>query len=398
MKPDAPTLARHRGARAAAALPLPIVLAVLFAASCAEPGPATWRIGLIGSHTGTMAGSSGIPARQGAEIAVRRLNAAGGVMIGGRAHRVVLIERETDNRPDAAALAARALVNLDSVDVLIGPQTSNLAIAAAPVAEVSRVPMIAPMASNPAVTTGRRMVTRLAFVDAFQGEVLARYAFDSLRIRRAAALHDAGSPYGREITRLFSETFEALGGRIVRVETFDADDPRDHVPQIRRIVAERPDAVLLPSFIMHDSAQIRVARALGFRGRFLGSDAWDIRTLATREDALGSIVVANWNRHADRAASRDFLAAWDSVHPGEVPRATAAATFDAIMLAAEAARRAGVGSGPAVADSLRALGRWSGALADFEFHGTGDPRRGAVILEVQRDSMPIRAVIGPLKR
>ncbi len=394
----APRLARPLGARAAAALSLPGLAAALLLTACTDSGPATWRIGLIGSHTGTMAGSSGIPARQGAEIAVRRLNDAGGVMIGGRAHRVVLIERETDNRPDAAALAARALINLDSVDVLVGPQTSNLAIAAAPVAEVSRVPMIAPMASNPAVTTDRRMVTRLAFIDAFQGEVLARYAFDSLRIRRAAALHDAGSPYGRDITRLFSETFEALGGKVVRVETFDADDPRDHAPQLRRILAERPDAILLPSFIVHDSAQIRVARALGFRGRFLGSDAWDIRTLATREDALGSIVVANWNRHSDRPASREFLAAWDSAYPGDVPRATAAATFDAIMLAAEAARRAGVRTGPAVVDSLRTVGAWAGALADFEFNGTGDPRRGAVILEVQRDSMPLRAVIGPVKR
>lgn len=342
-----------------------------------------------------MGASSGIPGRQGADLAVERLNASGGVMIGGRAHRVVLIERRTDSRPDAAALAARALINLDLVDLLIGPQTSNLAIAAAPVAEVSEVPMITPMASNPAITQGRRMVTRLAFVDAFQGEVLARFAYDSLEVRRAAALHDAGSAYGREISRLFRETFEALGGKIVLVETFDADDPSDHTPQMRRILRERPDAILLPSFVVHDSAQIRVARGLGFRGRFLGSDSWDVRTLSSREDALGSIVVANWNRHADRAASRDFLALWTAAHPTEIPRATAAATFDAILIAAEAARRAGVRGGPAVADTIRSLGRWAGALTDFDFHGTGDPRRGAVILEVQRDSMPLRAVIAP---
>jgi branched-chain amino acid transport system substrate-binding protein len=368
----------------------------LLLSGCQGVPPAEFRIGLIGAYAGTMAGSSGIPGRQGADLAIDRLNAAGGVMIGGRAHRVVLIERETDSRPDAAALAARALINLDSVDVLIGPQTSNLAIAAAPVAEVSQVPMITPMASNPEITEGKRMVARLAFVDAFQGEVLARFAYDSLRVRRAAALHDAGSPYGREITRIFRETFEALGGTIVKVETFDADDPRDHSSQMRRIIGARPDAILLPSFVVHDSAQIRVARGLGFRGLFLGSDAWDVRTLQSREDALGSIVVANWNRHADRAASRDFVAAWEAKHPGEVPRATAAATFDAILIAAEAARRSGVKGGPALANAIRNLGEWEGALSHFRFVGTGDPRRGAVMLEVQRDSMPIRAIISPL--
>ena len=270
-------------------------------------------------------------------------------------------------------MAARALINLDSIDVLIGPQTSTLAIAAAPVAEVSEIPMIVPMASNPAVTAGRRMVIRLAFVDEFQGDALARFAYDSLGVRRAAALHDAGSPYGRDITRLFRETFEGRGGEIVRTETFDADDPRDHAPQLRRILRERPDAILLPSFVVHDSAQIRLARELGFRGRFLGSDAWDVRTLARREDAEGSIVVANWDRSTDSPA----------------------ATYDAILIAAAAASRAGVRSGGTVADSIRHLGTWAGALTSFEFRGTGDPVRGAVILEVFRDSMPVRALITP---
>jgi branched-chain amino acid transport system substrate-binding protein len=363
--------------------------------ACARETPDEFRVGLIGVHEGPMAGSSGIPGRRGAELAVAQLNAEGGVLIAGRRHRVVLYERETENRPDAAALAARALINLDSIDVLVGPQTSTLAIAAAPVAEVSEIPMIAPMASNPAVTAGRRMVVRLAFVDAFQGDVLARFAYDSLGVRRAAALHDAGSPYGRDITRLFRETFEARGGEIVHTETFDADDPRDHAPQLRRILEERPDAILLPSFVVHDSAQIRLARELGFRGRFLGSDAWDVRTLARRQDAAGSIVVANWDRSTDSPAARAFLAAWNAAYPDELPRATAAATYDAVLIAAEAASRAGVRSGGAVADSIRHLGRWSGALTAFDFRGTGDPVRGAVILEVFRDSMPVRALITP---
>ncbi|MEX2181611.1 MAG: ABC transporter substrate-binding protein [Gemmatimonadaceae bacterium] len=368
--------------------------AALLTGGCEQPA-AEFRLGLIGSYDGTMEASSGIPGRRGADLAVEQLNAAGGVLINGRRHRVVLIERRTANRPDAAAVAARALINLDSVDVLIGPQTSNLAVAAAPVAEVSEIPMITPMASNPAVTAGRRMVTRLAFVDAVQGEVLARFAFDSLGVRRAAALHDAASPYGREVTRLFRETLEALGGRLVSIETFDTDDPRDHAPQLRRILQRRPDAILLPSFIVHDSAQIGVARALGFRGRFLGTDAWELQTLSSRDDAVGSIVVANWDRRGDRAALRAFVAAWTARYPGVPPYATAAATYDAVILAAEAASRSGSRSGPALSDTLRRLGAWDGALARYDFRGTGDPIRGAVLLEVHPDSTRLRAHAEP---
>lgn len=362
--------------------------------ACGAEAPEEWRIGLVGVFEGPMAFASGLPGQYGARLAVDEINAAGGIRIAGRPYRLVLIERETPPRPDAAATTVRALINLDSVDVVVGPQTSNLAITAGAVAEASRVPMITPMASNPQVTAGRRMVTRLAFVDAFQGEVLARFAAESLGVRRAAALHAASSEYGREITRLFRETFERLGGTMTRVETFNADEANDHSAQLRRIVATRPDAILLPSFVVHDSAQVRIARALGFRGVFLGSDAWDILTMAERRDALGSVVVANWDRRSDRAATLAFTRAWEARYEDR-PRATGAATYDAVKLLALAAQRAGALGGQALSEALRNLGPYEGAFTDYQFNGSGDPKRGAVLLEVDEDSTRIRAFVPP---
>lgn len=367
---------------------------VALTTACAPEDPAELRVGLIGQFDGQMAGTSGLPARLGAQLAIDEINADGGVRVGGVVHRLVLIDRAVESRPDAAAVMARALINIDSVDVLIGPQTSALAIPAAAVAEASDVLMIAPMASNPAVTQGHRVVFRLAFVDAFQGAVLARFAYDSLGHRRAAVLFDAGSAYGREIAALFSQTFERLGGRVVASETFDIDGPPDHGPQIRRLIAANPDAILLPNFVTHDSAQIRRARQLGFRGRFLGSDSWDVRALSPRDDANGSIVVANWDSRSDRQASRDFLARWQARHT-EVPRATAAATYDAVHLAAAAASQAGSLRGAALAEALRTRGVYEGAVSRLDFRGTNDPVRGAVILEVRPDQMWVRSTVAP---
>ncbi|HRQ78279.1 MAG TPA: ABC transporter substrate-binding protein [Gemmatimonadaceae bacterium] len=373
----------------------PVAVALLLAGLACRPAPpAEFRVGLIGVFEGTMALSSGIPARDGARLAVDELNAAGGIRIDGRAHRVVLIERETAPRPDAAAIVARGLINLDSVDVIVGPQTSALAIAAGAVAEASDVPMIAPMASNPRVTDGRRFVSRLAFRDEVQGAALAAFAYDSLGIRRAAALHEGASAYGRDITALFGATLTARGGRMVAVETFAADGPRDHSAQLRRILEARPDAILLPSFVVHDSAQIRTARALGFRGVFLGSDAWDILTLQRRDDALGSVVTANWDRRVGRSEMLRFIDAWNARHE-ERPRATAAATYDAIHLLAEAATHSGARSGPALADALRRPRDVAGAFTQYRWTGTGDPIRGVVLLEIGRDSTLLRTIQDP---
>lgn len=373
---------------------LALVLSLLGSA-CAPERPPEFRVGLIGVFEGNAAKSSGLPARQGATLAVEQLNAEGGVRIGGVAHMVVLVDRETDLRADAAASVARALINLDSVDVIVGPQQSALALAAGAVAEASEVPMVTPMASSPGVTRDRQLVTRLAFLDAVQGEVLARFAFDSLGARRAAALTNAASPYGREIVALFGRTFEALGAQMVAQETFDIDNPSSHAPQVRRLVSANPDVLLLPNFTSRDSMQFALARSMGFEGTFLGSDAWDAVMLSQRVETRGSIIVANWDHRGEHDAVQAFRSRLEARFPGERPRATAAATYDAIRLLARAAERAGVRSGQAVSDSLRHTGDYEGAFGRYRFVGSADPVRGATLLEVDTDSTFVRAVVAP---
>jgi branched-chain amino acid transport system substrate-binding protein len=365
-------------------------------AACAAPQPPVVRVGLLGVYEGASLASSGRPAQQGAELAVAEINAAGGIVINGVAHRVELVPRQVSNRPDAAAEAARALINLDSVDVLVGPQYSHLALTAGAVAEAAEVPMVAPMASSPDVTRDRAFVTRLAFLDAQQGAVLARFVYDSLGVRRAAAVHNVASTYGREIVELFRKTFESLGGSMAVVETYDADDSTAHVAQARRVAQARADAVLLPNFTVRDSLMLHALRAAGFRGRILGSDAWDAVALRLGPDVYGTIIVANWDRRTTRDASRRFLTQWQQQFPTERARATAVATYDAIQLLARAMTRAGARTGRAVTDSLRQTGRYEGGLTSYVFDGTGDPRRGAVLLEVRQDSVSMRASVGPL--
>lgn len=363
-------------------------LAALLAA-CAEPAPRELRIGLIGVTTGSMGIASGLPALEGARLAVEEINAAGGVRIGGTVHRVRLVERSIEPRAEAAAEAARALINLDSVDAIVGPQVSAQAVAAANVAEMSAVPLLAPMASSVAVTSGRRHVLRLAFVDAYQGQLLAGFAHDSLRLRRVAALYDAASPYGRDIFRLFRQTFERLGGAVVAEETFTPDQATDFRPQLRRMLAARPDAILLPNYSQYDSIQIRQVRALGYTGRFLGTDSWDPVTLAESGTSAGAVIVANWDQRTTRGPGREFVGRFEARY-GHAPRTTAAATYDAIRLLVAAWQRAGTTEGTPVADSLRHFGQYEGASARFLFEGTGDPVRGGVILEFVRGSDSLR--------
>ena len=148
--------------------------------SCTRQGEPELRIGIVVLSSGPLAPILGVSGQRGAELAVAELNEAGGVMIGGVMHRVVLRVRPSEPRPDAAATAVGALINIDSVDAVVAPLTSVLAAPAAGVAQAAHVVFIAPMASNPSVTAERDFAFRLAFSDAFQGELLATFAYDSL--------------------------------------------------------------------------------------------------------------------------------------------------------------------------------------------------------------------------
>lgn len=362
---------------------------------CRPSPPAEFRVGLIGYFDGADSLASGEPARMGASLAVDELNAAGGVIIGGVAHRVVLVSRRIDDRPDDAASVARELVNFDSVDVLVGPQYSSQAAAAGAVAEDAEVPMITPMATAAHVTRDRAFVNRLAFVDAEQGRVLARFAYDSLGLRRVAAMHDASLAYGRDVVTFFADQFRTSGGRMVAIATFNAVDPPTRWRAVRQVVAARPEALLLPTLEGDDTLALHRLRELGFTGRLLGSDAWDSIVLEKDDDARGSIFTANWDRRSDRPATRAFRRAFAARFPHTPPRATAAATYDAVRLLAAAAAHAGVRSGRQVAAALRSSGGFDGAFGRLRFNGTGDPARGAVILQMVGDSSRLRAVVDP---
>lgn len=336
------------------------------------------RVGLLALMEGEYAIASGGPSLNAARLAVREINDSGGILVDGRRHRLVLAERTHGARPDAAASEARASINIDRVDILIGPQLSGLANAAAAVAEESGVPMISPMASNPAVTAGRRYVFRMAFLDEFQGSLLATFSRDDLHATRAAVMYDVSLPYSADIARLFSETFQRLGGSIVATETFTSDQLTGFPQAMKRIAAQRPGVILFPVGSPTAVRLIAEARRQGIHAHLLGSDTWDLTTIAPMPDADSSFVVHQWHPDIQRDQVVAFVAAYRAEY-GDIPRATAALTYDALQVATRAIQRASVLDGDRIADAIAATPRFEGASGNIEFGGRHDPRRSGVL-------------------
>jgi len=353
------------------------------AAACRPSPPPELRIGLLATFTGLYAEASGVPTRDGAHLAVSR---ASDLVLDGRRYTVRIIERDFPDRPDAAASAARALINRDSVHVLIGPQFSRHAAAVAVVAEAAHIPMITPMASNAAVTDGKRWAFRLAFLDDAQGSVLAQFARDRLRARTAAMLFDVGNLYSREVATRFRRAFEAGGGRVTAAEPYTADRLSALEPVLRRMLATNPDVLLLPNFPDAVRVQLQLVARLGLRGTLLGSDSWDAPALRPLLGTRAAYLTSQWRPDLPRPETAAFIAAYREAYGAE-PRAGAAMTYDAVGIVLDAARRAGRIDPDALRDAIAATTGYPGAGATYSFNGGADPARAVAVSIVTVDSM-----------
>ncbi len=358
----------------------PAVLAALLVACRHEPEQL--RIGLLATFSGPYGDISGRPTRDGAHLAAAE---SGDIIIGGRRYRVRLVERDFADRADAAAGAARSLINQDSVVAFIGPQFSRHAIPVAIVAEDAHILMISPMSSNPAVTEDKRYVFRLAFLDDVQADVLARFARGDLESRRAAVLYDVTSAYSRGLAEQFRDGFAVGGRRVVAFESYTADRANAIDPQMRRIAAATPDVLFLPNFADAVGHQIAAARRAGLRVRLLGSDSWDPQSLP----ALGGLeayVTSQWRPDLPLPAARRFVTRFSETYGG-APRSAAAMTYDALGILLDAFRRAGSLDPDAVRAAIAATDGYQGASGTVSFAGQADPRRDVAVSRVVDGSL-----------
>jgi branched-chain amino acid transport system substrate-binding protein len=374
----------------------PILSVIALACAPApEPEPApVLRLGVLAVLGDVTWETSGQPTVQGATLAAEELNDGGGVEVGGVAHQVELVIREFEDRPDAATTSARALLNQQDVHAIIGPQFSRHAIAVSNLAEAARVPMISPMSSSPLTTRGKEWIYRIAFADDFQAEVMARFAGEELGARRAAMLYDVSSDYSRELAALFATQFVGNGGAIVADETFTGDRADDFSDQLGRIAAASPDVVYLPNETPNATAQIVQARALGLDAVLLGSDTWDVSRVAAAPQAEGSFVLDLWVPDLETVAARGFGDRFREAF-GVEPKTSAATTYDAVFLIAQALSGQESVSPSNIRAGLASIRSFEGVTGLIRYAGSGDPVRSAVMLRLENGVPIVHKVLAP---
>jgi branched-chain amino acid transport system substrate-binding protein len=305
-------------------------------------------LGEFGSLTGGTA-TFGKSTQRGIEMALEEVNKAGGIQ--GKPVRIVV--EDDQSKPEEAATAVKKLVNQDKVLVVLGEVASSRSLAGAPICQEAKVPMITPASTNPKVTQVGDFIFRVCFIDPFQGEVMAKFARNTLKASKAAILKDIKNDYSVGLAQFFTETFKNLGGTVITEESYSEGDIEFRA-QLTALKAKKPEVIFIPGYYTEVGLIARQARDLGITIPLIGGDGWDSpRLIEIGGKALENTYYSNHYTPDDpRPEMQKFLADFKAKY-NEIPDAMAPLGYDAARIAFDAIKRSGILDEKNIKDSYR---------------------------------------------
>lgn len=366
-------------------LALLIGIAGLVAGCSDGAGKGDIKIGMVYELTGSTA-SYGTSAANGAKLAFKEVNAAGGVL----GKQLQIITADNKGEPSESANAMTKVITQDRVVAVTGFTVSSCGIAGSVVAEDNKIPFVAAATVNPKVTMDERTgkvknyTFRACFIDSFQGTVAANFAFTSLKAKNAAILIDNSSDYSKGLSAVFKEVFTAKGGQIAAEQAYLQKD-QDFKSTLTAIKAQNPELIYIPGYYEDVGKIIKQARELGITVPILGGDAWDSPKLAELggAQALNNTFFTNFYSVEDKnPVSNAFIEAYKKEY-SQLPDSMAAMGYDAANLLVDAIKRANSTDSAKIREALAATKNFKSVSGDMALNENHDAVRGVVIMEMK---------------
>lgn len=342
------------------------------------------KIAAIFAVTGRASGSNFYDLR-GAELAAKEINRGGG-LLGNPLQLILLDNQSTAIGSDRAAREAHK----SGVVAILGASWSDHSLAIAPVAQKAGIPMVSNYSTNPHLTKVGDFIFRVCYVDTFQAKVMARFAYGNLGIRRIVSLYESGNEYSSGLSRDFSIAFRKTGGTMLDALPYlkDSLDYSEILSQVKKL---SPQAIYIPGYEKEVGLIIKQAKKMGIDVPFLGGDGWG----DTLPRYLGGVMkegyeVKPWSPELKDRLSRNFIASYEKEY-GEVVGLSgggAALAYDAVMLIADAIRRAKSVDPKEIRLALANTKSFRGVTGTLRFDGKQDPERGVVINRYFRSAKP----------
>jgi branched-chain amino acid transport system substrate-binding protein len=356
------------------ALVIRSALFLLVLGSLLEPrtalGQEPIRTGMIGGLTGYLVYID-TAYRDGALLAIEQLNAGGGVL--GR--KLTLVVEDNKSQPSPSVVALKKLTEQDRIMLLLGGCSSAGTAAMAPILVREKVPTVAcsilPAADD---QQGRQWVFTTVPNPRFDiGDRLAYLA--GMGLTRVGLIHDT-TPYAtlqRDIAATIAKDVKIT---IVGVEQYRPDDT-DITPQITKLRAAGPQAIMQlgggPStgIIAKTMDELRMNMPLAADQSMRPQEAFQIAGDAVNKLIFPATPPTVYDDIADSDPRKllisRFITDWRKKYGGQRDPAWGARGYDAMMLLAEAIKRAGVFEGEKIRAAMETLRNLPGVAAIYTY-------------------------------
>ncbi len=338
----------------------------------------TTTIGAFISTSGSLA-VYGDSQKNGIELAGSEINSSGFL---GSGNRIEVIFEDAGASKDTAITACNNLIG-KGVAGLIGPTLSSQAFGADPVAQESRIPVIAISNTVPGITEMGDYVFRCSLPESSVIDGTVKTAAESFDIQKAAILwqeEEAVTIAGREA---FMAALNKYGITMQTDESFKSGDI-DFRTQLSRIIATEPDAICVPALDTEAIQIILQAWELGFSGVILGGNGFNTPAIIEQagEHAEGIVVGTAWNTDSQEAANTEFISAYEALY-GNTPDQFAAQSYTAVWLFAQAILSAGSSDPAAIRDALANISDFATPLGQFSFTEDREPLHPSAVQIVE---------------
>jgi branched-chain amino acid transport system substrate-binding protein len=240
------------------------------------------KIGWMGPETGDSA-LWGQAEKNALQMLADDFNAKGGIDVAGKKYKVQIIPYDDKGDSVEAVNVAKRLISQDKVNAIVGAQGSGEAIPVAPLANDGKVPLVSTLATNPKVTVADNgsvnpFMFRACFIDPYQGQAAAFFAYQKLGKRKAGILMTIDDPYSTGLADFFKQSFVKAGGKVVAEVSYTSGE-KDFRAPLTKLKGANPDVIFIPAYYNDVALAAKQARELGLKQMLLGGDGWPSENL-----------------------------------------------------------------------------------------------------------------------
>jgi len=329
------------------------------------------RIGVAEALSGGAA-QYGISIRNGFQLAVEEINAAGGV----NGNKIELVIEDEQGKKEEAINAFKKLIFQDKALMLFGPTLSNSAQAADPIAQASKIVVFGTSNTADGITTIGDHVFRNSVTEADVLPVTIKTAARVANIKKVAVLYGNDDVFTKSGYDNFKKALDDQKMPITTTETFAKGDV-DFKAQLTKIKATNPDAIVLSALLAEGAPIMVQARQLGLTVPFIGGNGMNsVKVFDLAKGASDGLWVGSpWSIENRTPQNNGFIVAYTKKY-SSAPDQFAAQAYDAMHIATEALKKVKLSGDlskdrEAVQAALPAV-KWTGATGAFSFRRVND--------------------------